>query len=182
MRVNLDVKLGGEKLSSRLHMLLAFDKKLVGESTTQRYSKLEFSFIGYYGSPHCWFLWQKKHASLQTSHFLSSCAALGILILSGIVLLLVLLPVAATDNNLKLSANSSTSNGTFNDLDKLSMGNVKVSYATFVINYKQFSFLVFPLWKMVNMWLRWLKIEITIKSIFLEIVTSFFLLWHIKIP
>ncbi|KAL9269236.1 CSC1-like protein [Drosera capensis] len=42
---------------------------------------------------------------------------LGILVLSGIILLPVLLPVAITDHT--------TSNGTFSDLDKLSMGHVE---------------------------------------------------------
>ena len=54
---------------------------------------------------------------------------LGILVLSGLVLLPVLLPVAATDNGVKTA--STTSNGTFNDLDKLAMGNVKVFHTTF---------------------------------------------------
>lgn len=53
------------------------------------------------------------------------CLVLGILILAGVVLLPVLLPVAATDNGLSMA--STTSNGTFNDLDKLSIGNVTVS-------------------------------------------------------
>lgn len=80
--------------------------------------------------------------------FLST--ALGILILSGIVLLLVLLPVAATDNNLKLSANSSTSNGTFNDLDKLSMGNVKAN------SERLWAFLIATYWvSFVTYYLSW---------------------------
>ncbi|MQM13916.1 hypothetical protein Taro_046843, partial [Colocasia esculenta] len=49
---------------------------------------------------------------------------LGILILSGVVLLPLLLPVARTDNNLKLSSKGKL-NETFNDLDRLSMANVK---------------------------------------------------------
>ncbi|KAK6932136.1 CSC1/OSCA1-like, cytosolic domain [Dillenia turbinata] len=49
-------------------------------------------------------------------------AVLVILVLASVLLLPVLLPVAATDDNLKKSQN--TSNWTFNDLDKLSMGNV----------------------------------------------------------
>ncbi|GMY38011.1 CSC1-like protein ERD4 [Fagus crenata] len=48
---------------------------------------------------------------------------LGILVLSGLVLLPVLLPVAATDDNWKSTA--TTSNGAFSDLEKLYMGNVK---------------------------------------------------------
>lgn len=57
---------------------------------------------------------------------LESVIVLGILALSGIVLLPVLFPVAATDNSIKM-ANSTNSNGTFNNLDELSMGNVAVS-------------------------------------------------------
>lgn len=80
--------------------------------------------------------------------FLST--ALGILVLSGIVLLLVLLPVAATDDNLKLSANSSTSNGTFNDLDKLSMGNVKAN------SERLWAFLIATYWvSFVTYYLSW---------------------------
>ena len=54
---------------------------------------------------------------------------LGIFVLSGLVLLPVLLPVAATDVGVKIA--KTTSNGTFSDLDKLSMGNVKVFHTTF---------------------------------------------------
>lgn len=56
-------------------------------------------------------------------YFVFLSTVLGILVLSGLVLLPVLLPVAATDNGVKTA--STTSNGTFNDLDKLAMGNVK---------------------------------------------------------
>lgn len=55
-------------------------------------------------------------------------AVLGILVLSGVVLLLVLLPTASTDDEVKKNAKSTTSKGTFNDLDKLSMANIEVSY------------------------------------------------------
>ncbi len=87
-------------------------------------------------------------------YFVFLSTALGILVLSGIVLLPVLLPVAATDNNLKLSANSSTSNNTFNDLDKLSMGNIQdksnrlwafvfaaywVSFVTYYLSWKAYN-------------------------------------------
>ncbi|KAF2305491.1 hypothetical protein GH714_005716 [Hevea brasiliensis] len=48
---------------------------------------------------------------------------LSILVVSGIILLPVLLPVAATEKRLKDT--NSTSEGSFNDLDKLSMGHVK---------------------------------------------------------
>ncbi|XP_050287838.1 CSC1-like protein ERD4 [Quercus robur] len=56
-------------------------------------------------------------------YFVFLSTVLGILVLSGLVLLPVLLPVAATDDGVKTA--STTSNGTFNDLDKLAMGNVK---------------------------------------------------------
>ncbi|KAL0011761.1 hypothetical protein SO802_006869 [Lithocarpus litseifolius] len=56
-------------------------------------------------------------------YFVFLSTVLGILVLSGLVLLPVLLPVAATDEGVKIA--STTSNGTFNDLDKLAMGNVK---------------------------------------------------------
>lgn len=47
----------------------------------------------------------------------------GILVLSGFILLPVLLPVAVTDDGGK---KQETSKGTFNELDKLSMGNITV--------------------------------------------------------
>ncbi|XP_027085819.2 CSC1-like protein ERD4 isoform X1 [Coffea arabica] len=56
-------------------------------------------------------------------YFVFMSTILGILVLSGLVLLPVLLPVAATDHSLHLTVNE-TSQGTFNDLDKLSMGHV----------------------------------------------------------
>ncbi|KAI6703400.1 hypothetical protein NL676_012536 [Syzygium grande] len=57
-------------------------------------------------------------------YFVFLSTVLGILALSGIVLLPVLLPVAATVKTSHKSLNT-TSNGTFSDLDKLSMGNVE---------------------------------------------------------
>ncbi|KAI4303694.1 hypothetical protein MLD38_039294 [Melastoma candidum] len=56
-------------------------------------------------------------------YFVFLSTVLGILALSGIALLPVLLPVAATDDNIK-TANSTNINGTFTDFDKLSMGNI----------------------------------------------------------
>lgn len=53
--------------------------------------------------------------------FLSS--VLGIFVLSGVILLPVLLPIAATDDGFKSSLDTN-SNSTFNNLDKLAMGNV----------------------------------------------------------
>ncbi|KAL5773956.1 hypothetical protein ACOSP7_011513 [Xanthoceras sorbifolium] len=58
-------------------------------------------------------------------YFVFLSTVLGILVLSGIILLPVLLPVAATDDNIKSSSSkNSTSKGTFNHFDKLSIGNV----------------------------------------------------------
>lgn len=55
-------------------------------------------------------------------YFVFLSTVLGILVISGILLLPVLLPLAATDHPTKAAT---TSNGTFHELDKLSMGNVK---------------------------------------------------------
>ncbi|CAM8887727.1 unnamed protein product [Rhodiola kirilowii] len=55
-------------------------------------------------------------------YFVFLSTSLGILVVAGIMLLPILLPVAATDNGLLKS--TTTSNGTFNNLDKLSIGNV----------------------------------------------------------
>ena len=62
---------------------------------------------------------------LSTSNWCSSCniSVFLILLVSGAVLLPVLLPVAITDKGVK-SNSSTTSNGTFSELDKLSMGNI----------------------------------------------------------
>ncbi|CAL5410186.1 unnamed protein product [Camellia sinensis] len=53
---------------------------------------------------------------------LLTSGVLGILVLSGVVLLRVLLPVSATDNSVK--TNDTISKGAFNDLDKLAMGHI----------------------------------------------------------
>ncbi|KAL8108404.1 hypothetical protein AgCh_024751 [Apium graveolens] len=55
-------------------------------------------------------------------YFVFLATALGILVISGLVLLPLLLPLAVTDQG---KSNETTSNGTFTDLDKLSMGNIK---------------------------------------------------------
>ncbi|KAK6782112.1 hypothetical protein RDI58_019908 [Solanum bulbocastanum] len=55
-------------------------------------------------------------------YFVFLATALGIFVFSGIVLLPVLLPVAATDHTIR--AVNTTSKGTFNELDNLSMGQV----------------------------------------------------------
>ncbi|KAL6546343.1 CSC1-like protein erd4 [Orobanche minor] len=57
-------------------------------------------------------------------YFVFLTTVLGILVLSGLILLPVLLPVAATAHG-AMKANDTTSEGTFNDLDKLSMGHVE---------------------------------------------------------
>lgn len=46
--------------------------------------------------------------------------------MSGVLLLPVLLPIAYTAKN-KIDVNGTTSEGTFNELDKLSMGHIEVS-------------------------------------------------------
>ncbi|XP_044478175.1 CSC1-like protein ERD4 [Mangifera indica] len=63
-------------------------------------------------------------------YFVFMSTVLGIFVLSGIILLPVLLPLAATDNSIRKSTHASsngttTSNVTFSNLDKLSMGNVQ---------------------------------------------------------
>ncbi|KAI3455962.1 hypothetical protein Pfo_012625 [Paulownia fortunei] len=57
-------------------------------------------------------------------YFVFLTTVLGILVLAGLILLPVLLPVAATAHGV-MKANNSTSQGTFDDLDKLSMGHVE---------------------------------------------------------
>lgn len=58
-------------------------------------------------------------------YFVFLSTVLGILVLSGIILLPVLIPVAMTDHGANSKSNSqTTSNGTFSELDKLSMGNI----------------------------------------------------------
>ncbi|GMI86004.1 early-responsive to dehydration 4 [Hibiscus trionum] len=86
-------------------------------------------------------------------YFVFLSTVLGILVLSGIVLLPVLLPVASTDDGLRKNGNTTTSKGTFNDLDKLSMANIEekspklwafliavywVSVVTYVLSWKAY--------------------------------------------
>ena len=52
-------------------------------------------------------------------------SVLGILVVAGIILLPVLLPGAVTDNGIM---SHTTSSNTFNELDKLSMGNITVRH------------------------------------------------------
>lgn len=58
-------------------------------------------------------------------YFVFLATALGILLISGLVLLPILLPVAVTDHGKTGKNSKTTSNGTFSDLDKLSMGNIR---------------------------------------------------------
>ncbi|XP_020575065.1 CSC1-like protein ERD4 [Phalaenopsis equestris] len=80
--------------------------------------------------------------------FLSS--VLGIFVLSGLVLLPVLLPIAVTDHANKTLAESN-SNATFNNLDKLAMGNVHAKssrlWAFFLANYWVSFVTFYVLWK-----------------------------------
>ncbi|KAK3007186.1 hypothetical protein RJ639_015666 [Escallonia herrerae] len=82
-------------------------------------------------------------------YFVFLTTVLGILIFSGLVLLPLLLPVAATGKYVPKT--NSTSKGTFNDLDKLSMGHIKPNSPrlwTFVIATYWVSFVTyFLLWK-----------------------------------
>ncbi|KAM5587574.1 hypothetical protein ABKV19_006156 [Rosa sericea] len=59
-------------------------------------------------------------------YFVFLSTVLGILVLSSLILLPMLLPVSATDTG-DTATNTTTSNGTFSDLDKLSIGNVEVN-------------------------------------------------------
>jgi hypothetical protein len=73
----------------------------------------------YYFSDNC-----SPHVVYFYLFFWFYMTALAILVLSGLVLLPVLLPVAATDDNVKTQKDKG--NQTFSDIDKLLMGNVKV--------------------------------------------------------
>ncbi|KAI9126931.1 hypothetical protein K1719_002527 [Acacia pycnantha] len=93
-------------------------------------------------------------------YFVFLSTVLGILVFSGLILLPVLLPVAATDNGVKFNATATTSNGTFNELDKLSMGNISETsprlWAFFVATYWVSIVTIYLLWdayKHVS-WLR----------------------------
>ncbi|KAG7963347.1 hypothetical protein I3843_09G114200 [Carya illinoinensis] len=84
-------------------------------------------------------------------YFVFLSTVFGILVSSGVVLLVLLLPVAATDHNVKVST---TSNGTLNEFDKLSIGNVKDKsprFWAFVIATYWVSFVTYYLlWKAYN--------------------------------
>uniref|UniRef100_A0A5B6ZDY0 CSC1-like protein ERD4 n=2 Tax=Davidia involucrata TaxID=16924 RepID=A0A5B6ZDY0_DAVIN len=82
-------------------------------------------------------------------YFVFLSTALGILVLAGLLLLPVLLPVSITDHSVKFD--NTTSNGTFSDLDKLSMGHIEEKSPrlwAFVIGTYWVSFLAYYLlWK-----------------------------------
>ncbi|GAB4840659.1 CSC1-like protein erd4 [Ancistrocladus abbreviatus] len=81
-------------------------------------------------------------------YFVYMTTVLGILVISGILLLPTLLPVAITDNNVKLL--NTTSNSTFSELDKLSMGHVKEK------SPRLWAFLVAVYWvSLVTYYLLW---------------------------
>ncbi|KAI9122660.1 hypothetical protein K1719_006500 [Acacia pycnantha] len=75
---------------------------------------------------------------------------LGILVLSGIILLPVLLPVAITDNGAMSNSNTTVSTGTFNELDRLSMANITVK------SPRLWAFLIATYWaSFVSLYLLW---------------------------
>ncbi|XP_015582011.2 CSC1-like protein ERD4 [Ricinus communis] len=82
-------------------------------------------------------------------YFVFLSTVLSILVLSGIILLPVLLPVAATEKN--VTATNSTSEGSFNDLDKLSMGHINEKssrlWAFLISTYWVSLVTYFMLWK-----------------------------------
>ncbi|GMH01455.1 hypothetical protein Nepgr_003294 [Nepenthes gracilis] len=81
-------------------------------------------------------------------YFVYTATVLGILVVSGIVLLPTLLPVAITDHTVKLD--NTTSNGTFSDLDKLSMGHVKANSS------RLWAFLIAVYWvSLVTYYILW---------------------------
>ncbi|XP_028755620.1 CSC1-like protein ERD4 [Neltuma alba] len=93
-------------------------------------------------------------------YFVFLSTVLGMLVLSGLLLLPVLLPVAATDNGVEVNAHATTSNGTFNQLDKLSMGNITEKsprlWAFFIATYWVSIVTIYLLWKAYKhvSWLR----------------------------
>ncbi|XVE88446.1 hypothetical protein DITRI_Ditri19aG0070500 [Diplodiscus trichospermus] len=84
-------------------------------------------------------------------YFVFLSTVLGILVLSGLVLLPVLLPFAATDDGVKKnSKNVTTSNGTFSELDKLSMADIEEQ------SHRLWAFLVATYWvSVVTYFLSW---------------------------
>lgn len=83
-------------------------------------------------------------------YFVFLSTVLGIFALSGIILLPALLPVAATDDSIQAAGKNTTSIGTFNDLDKLSMGNITAKSS------RLWAFLVATYWvSFVTYFLLW---------------------------
>ncbi|PRQ29543.1 putative calcium-dependent channel, 7TM region phosphate [Rosa chinensis] len=85
-------------------------------------------------------------------YFVFLSTVLGILVLSSLILLPMLLPVSVTDTG-DTTTNTTTSHGTFSDLDKLSIGNVQaksprlwafllgvywVSFVTYILLWKAY--------------------------------------------
>ncbi|EPS64315.1 hypothetical protein M569_10465, partial [Genlisea aurea] len=82
-------------------------------------------------------------------YFVFLTTVLGILVLSGLFLLPVLLPVAATARS-KIPANETTSQGSFNDLDKLSMAHIQEK------SPRLWAFLIATYWvTFVSLYLLW---------------------------
>ncbi|KAF6139562.1 hypothetical protein GIB67_015519 [Kingdonia uniflora] len=82
-------------------------------------------------------------------YFVFLSTVLWILVVSGLVLLPLLLPIAGTAKNVT-SKSQSTSKGTFNDLDKLSMGHVKRG------SPRLWAFLIATYWvSLVTFYLLW---------------------------
>ncbi|KAJ1414198.1 Calcium-dependent channel, 7TM region, putative phosphate [Sesbania bispinosa] len=80
-------------------------------------------------------------------YFVFLSTVFGILVLSGIILLPVLLPLAVTDDGGK---KQTTSKGTFNELDKLSMGNITAK------SPRLWAFLISCYWvSLVSIFLLW---------------------------
>ncbi|GMH23748.1 hypothetical protein Nepgr_025591 [Nepenthes gracilis] len=101
-----------------------------------------------------WKMIRKKHHQFGQLHYGSFMPraieeVLGILVVSGIVLLPTLVPVAITDHRVKLD--NTTSNGTFSDLDMLSMEHVKTNslrlWAFFIAVYWISLVKYYMLWK-----------------------------------
>ncbi|CAI0545423.1 unnamed protein product [Linum tenue] len=86
-------------------------------------------------------------------YFVFLGTVLAIFVLSGLLLLPVLLPIAATDNNIK-GSKSDVSNNTFDELDMLSMGNVTEKssrlWAFLIATYWVSLVTYYSLWKAYN--------------------------------
>jgi calcium permeable stress-gated cation channel len=68
-----------------------------------------------------------KYYHLYLTFFLFCVPVLAILVLSGMVLLPVLLPVAGTDHALEMnSGQNNSANGNFSQIERLALGNVQV--------------------------------------------------------